>query len=164
MKIKLSISILKQLTNNEAYTYFCTLVSLANNPNSTIKDIIRLSNVCENTIFNHLKKFEKLGGLIIDRNHPANIYSYEEPTKFYVVVDSSLLEIPVDRVTIGFLVRFKCWSRIADNIIDLSLNRIVKEIKVQHSNVYEALEADILERSEKKLYFIFKHPALTLLE
>ena len=144
MKIKLSIPVLQALTNNEAFTYFCALVSIANNPDSTIKDIVRIAGVSETTIFNHLKKFE-------------------EVAKFFVTIDSSLLDTDVDRNVIGFLIRFKCWTRIASNIVDLSLNRIVHEIGVQHNTVYSALDAGLIDRSDKKLYFTLLHPSLTLL-
>ena len=157
MNIKLSIPILQSLTNNEAFTYFCTLVAISKNPDSTIKD------VSETTIFNHLKKFEEVANLTIDRTGCSNKYSYTEPTKFFVTIDSSLLDTDVDRNVIGFLIRFKCWSRIASNIVDLSLNRIVHEIGVQHNTVYSALDAGLIDRSDKKLYFTLLHPSLTLL-
>ena len=142
MNIKLSIPVLQALTNNEAFTYFCTLVAISKNPDSTIKDIVRITGVSETTIFNHLKKFEEVANLTID---------------------SSLLDTDVDRLVIGFLIRFKCWSRIASNIVDLSLNRIVHEIGVQHNTVYSALEAGLVKRSDKKLYFKFIHPSLCIL-
>ncbi len=41
MKIKLNIQYIQNLTNNEAFTYFCTLVTIANNPDATIKDVVR---------------------------------------------------------------------------------------------------------------------------
>ena len=151
MNIKLSIPVLQALTNNEAFTYFCTLVAISKNPDSTIKDIVRITGVSETTIFNHLKKFEEVANLTIDRTGCSNKYSYTEPTKFFVTIDSSLL------------IRFKCWSRIASNIVDLSLNRIVHEIGVQHNTVYSALEAGLVERSDKKLYFKFIHPSLCIL-
>ena len=131
MKIKLSIPVLQALSNNEAFTYFCTLVSITNNPDSTIKDIVRKTGVSETTIFTHLKKFEEVASFKIDRRSGTNNkYNYTEPTKFYVTIDSSLLDVNVDRNVIGFLIRFKCWSRIASNVVDLSLNRIVHEIGV----------------------------------
>ena len=40
MKIKLNIQYIQNLTNNEAFTYFCTLVTIANNPDATIKDVV----------------------------------------------------------------------------------------------------------------------------
>ena len=163
MKIKLSIPVLQALTNNEAFTYFCALVSIANNPDSTMKDIVRIAGVSETTIFNHLKKFEEVANLTIDRTGCGNKYSYTEPTKFFVTIDSSLLDTDVDRNVIGFLIRFKCWTRIASNIVDLSLNRIVHEIGVQHNTVYSALDAGLIDRSDKKLYFTLLHPSLTLL-
>jgi hypothetical protein len=163
MNIKLSIPVLQALTNNEAFTYFCTLVAISKNPDSTIKDIVRITGVSETTIFNHLKKFEEVANLTIDRTGCSNKYSYTEPTKFFVTIDSSLLDADVDRNVIGFLIRFKCWSRIASNIVDLSLNRIVHEIGVQHNTVYSALEAGLVERSDKKLYFKFIHPSLCIL-
>ena len=104
MEIKLSIPILQALSNNEAFTYFCTLVSIANNPDSTIKDIVRITGVCETTIFTHLKKFEEVADLKIDRSGTNNKYNYTEPTKFYVTIDSSLLDVNVDRNVIGFLI------------------------------------------------------------
>jgi hypothetical protein len=164
MNIKLSIPVLQALTNNEAFTYFCTLIAISKNPDSTIKDIVRITGVSETTIFNHLKKFEKVANLIIDRTGIANNYSYIEPTKQYIIVDSSLLDVNVDRNVIGFLVRFKCWTRIATNIVDLSLNRIVHEIGVQHNTVYSAMSAGLIDRGEKKLYFTLLHPALTILD
>ena len=159
MNIKLSIPILQSLTNNEAFTYFCTLIAISKNPDSTIKDIVRIAGVSETTIFNHLKKFEEVANLTIDRTGCSNKYSYTEPTN----IDSSLLDTDVDRNVIGFLIRFKCWTRIASNIVDLSLNRIVHEIGVQHNTVYSALDAGMIDRSDKKLYFTLLHPSLTLL-
>lgn len=159
MNIKLSIPILQSLTNNEAFTYFCTLIAISKNPDSTIKDIVRIAGVSETTIFNHLKKFEEVANLTIDRTGCSNKYSYTEPTN----IDSSLLDTDVDRNVIGFLIRFKCWTRIASNIVDLSLNRIVHEIGVQHNTVYSALDAGLIDRSDKKLYFTLLHPSLTLL-
>jgi hypothetical protein len=155
MNIKLSIPVLQALTNNEAFTYFCTLVAISKNPDSTIKDIVRITGVSETTIFNHLKKFEEVANLTIDRTGCSNKYSYTEPTKFFVTIDSSLLDTDVDRNVIGFL--------IPSNIVDLSLNRIVHEIGVQHNTVYSALEAGLVERSDKKLYFKFIHPSLCIL-
>ena len=127
------------------------------------KDIVRIAGVSETTIFNHLKKFEEVANLTIDRTGCSNKYSYTEPTKFFVTIDSSLLDTDVDRNVIGFLIRFKCWTRIASNIVDLSLNRIVHEIGVQHNTVYSALDAGLIDRSDKKLYFTLLHPSLTLL-
>ena len=163
MNIKLSIPILQTLTNNEAFTYFCTLVAISKNPDSTIKDIVRITGVSETTIFNHLKKFEEVANLTIDRTGCSNKYSYTETKKVIVTIDSSLLDADVDRLVIGFLIRFKCWSRIVSNIVDLSLNRIVHEIGVQHNTVYSALDAGLIDRSDKKLYFTKLHPSLTLL-
>ena len=74
MNIKLSIPILQTLTNNEAFTYFCTLVAISKNPDSTIKDIVRITGVSETTIFNHLKKFEEVANLTIDRTGCSNKY------------------------------------------------------------------------------------------
>lgn len=91
MNIKLSIPVLQALTNNEAFTYFCTLVAISKNPDSTIKDIVRITGVSETTIFNHLKKFEEIANLTIDRTGCSNKYSYTEPTKFFVTIDSNLL-------------------------------------------------------------------------
>lgn len=162
MNIKLSIPVLQALTNNEAFTYFCTLVAIKKNPDSNIKDIIRITGVSETTIFNHLKKFEEVANLTIDRTGCYNKYSYTEPTNLYIIVDSSLLDTEVDRLVIGFLIRFKCWSRLATNIVDLSLNRIVYEIGVQHNTVYSALDAGLIERSDKKLFFRLIHPALSI--
>ena len=130
MNIKLSIPVLQTLTNNEAFTYFCTLVAISKNPDSTIKDIVRITGVSETTIFNHLKEFEEVANLTIDRTGCSNKYSYTEPTKFFVTI---------------------------------SLNRIVHEIGVQHNTVYSALEAGLVERSDKKLYFKFIHPSLCIL-
>ena len=96
MNIKLSIPILQSLTNNEAFTYFCALVAISKNPDSTIKDIVRITGVSETTIFNHLKKFEEVANLTIDRTGCGNKYSYTEPTKFFVTIDSSLLDTDVD--------------------------------------------------------------------
>lgn len=164
MKIKLSIPVLQSLTNNEAFTFFCTLVAINQNPDCTIKDIVRLSGVCETTIFAHLKKFEEKANLKIDRTGSYNKYSYKEPTKFFVTIDSTLLDVDVDRIVIGSLIRLKCWSRIATNIVDLSLNRIVHEIGIQHNTMYSAIDSGLVERGEKKLFFKFLHPALILLD
>lgn len=59
MRVKLNIPTLQALTNNEAFTYFCTLVAISKNPDSTIKDIVRITGVSETTIFNHLKSLKK---------------------------------------------------------------------------------------------------------
>lgn len=162
MKIKMSIPVLQSLTNNEAFTFFCTLVVINQNPDCTIKDIVRLSGVCETTIFAHLKKFE--GQITIDRSRNSNKYSYTNPSKFFITIDSSLLNANVDRIVIGSLIRLKCWSRIATNIVDLSLNRIVHEIGIQHNTMYSAIDSGLVERGEKKLFFKFLHPALILLD
>ena len=53
MKIKLNIQYIQNLTNNEAFTYFCTLVTIANNPDATIKDVVRTCGICETTVFKH---------------------------------------------------------------------------------------------------------------
>lgn len=159
----MSIPVLQALTNNEAYTYLCTLTAIRENPNSSIKDIVRFSNVSETTIFAHLKKFEEKANLRIDRTGSYNKYSYKEPTKFFVTIDSTLLDVDVDRNVIGFLIRFKCWSRIASNVVDLSLNRVVHEIGVQHNTVYSAIDAGLIQRGYKKLFFEFIHPSLIIL-
>lgn len=164
MQIKLSIKTLQSLTNNEALLFFSVLVALKNNPESTLKDIVRLSTFSESTVINNLDKFEKSGYISIFRSKSGNRYMYVEPKSQYVIIDSSLLDIDLDRNVLGFLIRLKCWTRISSNIIDLSLNRIVHEIGVQHNSVYAAMEAGVITREpDKKLYFTLVHPSLTII-
>ena len=141
MKIKLNIQYIQNLTNNEAFTYFCTLVTIANNPDATIKDVVRTCGIGETTVFKHLKKFDELGYLDIDRTGTYNTYSYTEPDRLYITIDSDLLNINGNK--------------------NLSLNRIVHEVSIQHDSIYFALENGILERNDKKTYFTFIHPAFT---
>ena len=149
MKIKLNIQYIQNLTNNEAFTYFCTLVTIANNPDATIKDVVRTCGIGETTVFKHLKKFDELG------------YSYTEPDRLYITIDSDLLNINGNKNQLGALIRLKSYTRIGTNIVDLSLNRIVHEVSIQHDSIYFALENEILERNDKKTYFTFIHPAFT---
>ena len=93
MKIKLNIQYIQNLTNNEAFTYFCTLVTIANNPDATIKDVVRTCGIGETTVFKHLKKFDELGYLVIDRTGTYNTYRYTEPDRLYITIDSDLLNI-----------------------------------------------------------------------
>lgn len=162
MQIKLSIPILQSLTNNEAFIYFCTLLAINQNPECGLKDIIRLSTFCESTLIKTLNRLETAGFIAIKRSKSGNRYSYTVPDKHYIIIDSSLLDIEVDRNVLGFLIRLKCWSRIASNYVDLSLNRMVHEIGVQHNTFYAALESGVIERSDKKTYIQFKHPSLTI--
>lgn len=162
MKIKLSIPVLQSLTNNEAFVYFCILIAINQNPECGLKDIVRLSTFCESSLFSTLNKFENAGFITIKRSKTGNRYSYTEPDKHYIIIDSSLLDVNLDRNVLGFLIRLKCWSRIASNYVDLSLNRMVHEIGVQHNSVYAALEAGVIERNDKKTFIWFKHPSLTI--
>lgn len=161
MKIKLNILYIQNLTNNEAFTYFCTLVTIANNPDATIKDVVRTCGIGETTVFKHLKKFDELGYLDIDRTGTYNTYSYTEPDRLYITIDSDLLNINGNKNQLGALIRLKSYTRIGTNIVDLSLNRIVHEVSIQHDSIYFALENEILERNDKKTYFTFIHPAFT---
>lgn len=162
MNIKLSIPILKELSNREALVYFCALVVISKNPDASMSDIVRLSGANECTVFRHLDKFEEMGGLEIKRSKLGNRYSYTEPVKHYITIDSGLLDANVTKVVIGSLIRLKCWSRIATNIVDLSLNRVVHELGVQHNTIYSAIDAGLLTRGEKLLYFEFVHPSLCI--
>lgn len=162
MQIKLSIPVLQSLTNNEAFVYFCTLLAINQNPECGLKDIIRLSTFCESTLINILNKLETAEIITIQRSKTGNRYSYTVPDKHYIIIDSSLLDVDLDRNVLGFLIRLKCWSRIASNYVDLSLNRMVHEIGVQHDSFYAALESGVIERSEKKTYIWFNHPSLTI--
>lgn len=162
MQIKLSIPILQSLTNNEAFVYFCTLLAINQNPECGLKDIIRLSTFCESALINILNKLETTETIAIKRSKSGNRYSYTIPDKHYIIIDSSLLDIDLDRNVLGFLIRLKCWSRIASNYVDLSLNRIVHEIGVQHNTFYAALESGAIARNDKKTYIWFKHPSLTI--
>lgn len=126
MKIKLNIQYIQNLTNNEAFTYFCTLVTIANNPDATIKDVVRTCGIGETTVFKHLKKFDELGYLDIDRTGTYNTYSYTEPDRLYITIDSDLLNINGNKNQLGALIRLKSYTRIGTNIVDLSLNRIVR--------------------------------------
>lgn len=162
MQIKLSIPVLQSLTNNEAFVYFCTLLAINQNPECGLKDIIRLSTFCESALINILNKLETAEIIAIKRSKSGNRYSYTVPDKHYIIIDSSLLDVDLDRNVLGFLIRLKCWSRIASNYVDLSLNRMVHEIGVQHNTFYAALESGIIERNEKKTVCWFKHPSLTI--
>lgn len=162
MQIKLSIPVLQSLTNNEAILYFSVLVNLYNNPDSNLKDIVRTSTFSESSVIYNLNKFKSAGLISIQRSKTGNRYSYTVPDKHYIIIDSSLLDIDLDRNVLGFLIRLKCWSRIASNYVDLSLNRMVHEIGVNHDSFYAALESGVIERSDKKTYIWFKHPSLTI--
>mgnify|MGYP001332535613 FL=1 len=151
MKIKLNIQYIQNLTNNEAFTYFCTLVTIANNPNATIKDVVRTCGIGETTVFKHLKKFDELGYLVIDRTGTYNTYRYTEPDRLYITIDSDLLNINGNKNQLGALIRLKSYTRIGTNIVDLSLNRIVHEVSIQHDSIYFALENGILETNDKKI-------------
>ena len=107
MKIKLNIQYIQNLTNNEAFTYFCTLVTIANNPDATIKDVVRTCGIGETTVFKHLKKFDELGYLDIDRTGTYNTYSYTEPDRLYITIDSDLLNINGNKNQLGALIRLK---------------------------------------------------------
>lgn len=161
MKVKVHIPTVQQMTNTQAFVLFCVIVSITNNPDSDFNDIVRLSGMVSTTVFEHFKRLEQLDVISIDRTQYKNRYTYNEPKNLFVTVDSSLLDLDVDRVAIGFLVKFKTYTRIATNMVDLSLNRIVKEVGVEHKTVYNLLDKGILSRGEKKLYFTILHPALT---
>ena len=90
-----------------------------------------------------------------------NTYRYTEPDKLYITIDSDLLNINGNKNQLGALIRLKSYTRIGTNVVDLSLNRIVHEVSIQHDSIYFALENEILERNDKKTYFTFIHPAFT---
>lgn len=152
-QIKIDVNVLKELSNFETATYFAVLSTMNEEGKScsTINDIAKILSV-SNVIGKNLKKFKEKGYIQITKGCRAdgkagiqNYYNYNIPDRYYITVDSKILELPITPMQLGTLLKLKAHTLIYTNIIPFDITTISRDLKINKKAVKMLIELNIIQ-------------------